>query len=157
MLCRYVIKNITLKDIGICSVVFSPFDAKAINRRESFRVWLGYRAVANIHASRLSDNVIVKDLSTNGIGLVSKTDSNLKEGNTIHVIFKDETKDKKFNLTAQVVRINKIDEQKQIVGCKFPNTNGEIGKYVGQKQLEKRQNKSNGKVEKIIEDKDYLI
>lgn len=117
-------------------IVFSEKNVKPINRRNNYRVWLGYTSIIQINSNRKTDEAIVKDISAGGVGIIIDKNMMANIGDTVHLVFNEPSNNIKFNLSAIIVRKENISG-KIIIGCRFNKISSEIEKYVNKKQVEK--------------------
>lgn len=113
-----------------------------LNRRNSFRVFVGERGEAMELTGGGRYDVTVKDVSSTGIAFVAKNadDSLFQSGDHVHIIFEDTTAYFKIDVVARVVRVLKI-EAGVLFGCAFTRMYPQIDRYVAAKQMRNR-NKS---------------
>ncbi|MGN0318906.1 MAG: PilZ domain-containing protein [Lachnospira sp.] len=112
--------------------VVSSGEGYEINRRDSFRLFLGVNGVAQINVNKKALNVIVKDISETGFSFVSAEDIERVEGLPVRLVFAD--MNKQFSLMGQCVRKVKLAEDKFLYGCQLTVENTEIPKYINEKQ-----------------------
>lgn len=124
-----------------CHIIFSEKSVKPVNRRNNYRVWLGYTAIIQVNSNKKTDEVIVKDISAGGIGIIIDKNTLANIGDNIHLIFTEPIDNVKFNLNAVIVRKESISG-KIVIGCVFNKVSSEIEKYVTRKQREKIKNKN---------------
>ena len=102
------------------------------NRREAFRVFIGVSGVAQLGLNKKSVNVIVKDVSENGFSFISDEDFEDVVNVPVRLVYTD--MEINFSLMGIVVRKVKIDEKKNLYGCKLSVENSRLGQYIIQKQ-----------------------
>lgn len=131
----------------IYHLIMSNQDVSESNRRGSFRQWVGCYGTLKVGLESGSHNVLVKDVSTSGIGLIVDNDPNQPPpvvGDIIHVNFTDtigrgtpRPKDFDFTLKATVCRTAfEPVKNRTILGCRFAKSDEKIGQYVNMKQTE---------------------
>ena len=102
------------------------------NRREAFRVFIGVSGVAQLGLNKKAVNVIVKDVSENGFSFISDEDFEDVVNVPVRLVYTD--MEINFSLMGIVVRKVKIDEKKNLYGCKLSVENSRLGQYIIQKQ-----------------------
>ena len=102
------------------------------NRREAFRVFIGVSGVAQLGLNKKAVNVIVKDVSENGFSFISDEDFEDVVNVPVRLVYTDMGIN--FSLMGIVVRKVKIDEKKNLYGCKLSVENSRLGQYIIQKQ-----------------------
>ena len=111
---------IVWKGVGITTVqnngknvykIVASGEGFEMNRRESFRLFLGLGAVVQIGSNKKAVNVILKDISENGFSFV--------EG---------------ISLIGNIVRKVTVGEKKIIYGCTLTSCNIDVARYINEKQ-----------------------
>jgi hypothetical protein len=130
-------------------IIFSDKNMNPYNRRQEFRLWLGIDGIAQLGLNRAAREVVIKDISLNGIGFVTGLDYSCNLGDIAHISFSDklinrstrEITDLNFSITAQVVHIQELDEKSKHIGCKIVNKSrsSTIDRYIAAKQMERMQ------------------
>jgi len=116
-------------------------DVKPVNRRNFFRVFLGVEGVLETGVTRRSQEVIIKDISANGLGVICPKQINFPIGTEVQVTFLDEMTDESFDLECTIVRKVKNDENTVVYGCQLPEVSDSMEKFVA---LRQRINKNSG-------------
>lgn len=113
-----------------------------LNRRNAFRAYIGEDGSAlEVPGNRRVD-VLVKDLSSSGIGLLIDKKHNVMFdlGTSLNVSFSDSLISTSINVVGKIVRIDEQDTQ-ILVGCAFSKHYPQIDRYVAAKQVRKGLNK----------------
>lgn len=130
-------------------LIFSDKNMAPYNRRKEFRLWVGIDGIAQLGLNKAGREVVIKDVSANGIGFTTGSDYECEVGNIAHITFHDKLVDRstrkitevKFSVSATVVQIRDVDEHTKHIGCRVNNkaytTN--IEKYIATKQVERMQ------------------
>ena len=103
-----------------------------MNRRETFRLFVGLPAVAQIGRNRRALNVILKDISETGFAFVVENEIQDAEKAPVRLVFKDF--DRSYNLMGYIVRIEMVQEDKIVYGCHMSMKNQLISHYINPKQ-----------------------
>lgn len=111
--------------------IISGIEGYEINRRESFRLFLGLGGVAQIGVNKKAINVIVKDISEGGFAFVGNEDIEA-DRTPIRLVFKDF--DETISLMGIVVRKMVVNEKKIIYGCSLASSSTDILHYINKKQ-----------------------
>jgi len=126
-----------------CHVITSGISGVRLNRRNSFRVFIGIDGTCVEQVGGRTYKATVKDISSNGIGLIMSGgfDPDFKPAAPVHITYHDD--EQRFNLEvdARVVRKDVHDDGTVVYGCKFMRLYPQIDKYVTQKQLKNRNKK----------------
>lgn len=144
----YLWKGIAIRSIknknGECyHVLFSPNEGLLHNRRESYRVWLGFHADAKIGVEGKPHSVTVRDISATGVGFICEAGVEVNEGIPVHLSFADDIKGTKFDLKGKVVRKEELEDGRNLYGCRLNAESPQIQKYVNEKQIQKARNVGN--------------
>lgn len=123
-----------------CMVVADD-SVECMNRRGGYRVYLGLNGIAQIGENKCAHEVIVKDISEFGIGLVCKHDLELKGFDAVRVNFYDDKMDMRITINAVVVRKAEVAENKFVYGCRTEGSNKEVRKYISDKQMDRLKGK----------------
>lgn len=128
---------------GTYYLIMSNQNAKELNRRSSFRQWIGHDGNLKMGLSAGSNAVVIRDISTTGVGIIVRSDLvEPRIGEMVHITYSDKVNDgifdKEFNfsLNAFVARKEIVDGNRTIIGCRFEKPNESIGKYINLKQTE---------------------
>jgi len=130
-------------------VFISSKNMKELNRRDSFRLWLGCQGFIQDGLNNKYFPALIKDISATGIGFIVE-DKHLenisyppKMMGTVLLTFTDETTEAQFKVAATVVRIEEMSAGRKLYGAKFPQENARIAKYVNEKQRERNRANAN--------------
>lgn len=140
---RVMIEKHDLPDAGTVHLVFSNTNARSINRRKDFRLWLGKDCTISYGSPAVSQHGTIKDIAVTGIGIIVgskvevspgtrikvefseiRTTSDGEEIKTVHIIF------------AQSVRVAALNEGSQIIGCRIIEAGRDYIQYLYKKQRE---------------------
>jgi hypothetical protein len=106
-----------------------------VNRRNRYRLAMGYTGTARIGANKGALNVVVHDLS--GSGFSFTTEKDIEDLNQeVHLVFIDTDNDTKFNFIGQIVRKQEWHRDSYLYGCKFQAINHMVEYYIAKKQRE---------------------
>lgn len=107
----------------------------SVNRRDSYRLFVGVEATAQIGTNRKGIETLVKDISESGFSFVTDAKVETQIGVPVHIVFDIEKYH--FNLQGRLVRLEENEANKLIYGCKLILPNSNISKYIAEKQREK--------------------
>lgn len=142
----YFWKNVTIikqiKDGEVYHCISSGMDGVKLNRRDSYRVFVGEDGECFATTNK-SVPVTIRDISANGVGLiVYEEDAKLFNfGAKLRITFSDNPMYFNADLMARVVRIVKTDKG-YVIGCEFTQVYSDINKYVASKQLKLKKAKN---------------
>lgn len=105
-----------------------------MNRRETYRLFLGVEGIAQVGTNRKALSVLVKDISDNGFSFVHTEDMNGFLGEPVRIVF--DIDEMHFNLQGCLVRVEPLEGEKYIYGCKLIINNPNVSKYIAKKQRE---------------------
>ncbi len=113
----------------------------ATNRRSNFRVFLGLDGIVQVGTNKRTHDVIVKDISANGFGILTSMDAKFREGQGIHLVFTDPEDDTRFSLRGTIVHAIAVDANTMHYGCVLPKEYDSIRRYATDKQRKKKASK----------------
>lgn len=122
---------ITMKkpDNSYCYAITSQAESVELNRRGSFRCYLGIDTLCRILGDKSAYNITLKDISSTGFGFIMHGNTTVDMGSTVLIVLNDyleETKENySFNIRGKVVRQTTTENGQQVYGCTLD------GKYVG--------------------------
>lgn len=136
------ILKLKLPDTGSCHIVLCDDDVDTFNRRGEYRQWLGYDAFCKFGDSQVAKDVLLRDLSPSGVGLLCSTELPVELGSKLNIQFYEETKSnisgeyvsKLYTINAVIVRYVSTNNNKLLVGCKLDKEYEEINKLIFSKQ-----------------------
>lgn len=120
----------------------SDEDVEPVNRRSFFRVYLGVNGILKTSVNHRIQEVVIKDISASGLGVICAKTLRIPIGTNVFVNFVDELTGEEFKLDCSVVRCVKNDEESVVYGCELPESSDSMEKLVALKQrisLEYRQ------------------
>lgn len=133
------VRRIHLPIAGDVHAIITHDKAPAVNRRRAFRLWVGINGTANT-IDHLSANVIIRDVSANGVGFICSPKFTVYVGDTLTVSFVDETEERQFFIImpCTVVRVDNWKGNTRIVGCELNQEISNVSKYIMLKQQERQ-------------------
>lgn len=148
-----VVKQIAFSTGDRYHILICAKERKEINRRESFRLWLGCNAVAMIGLNRVAINVVIKDISATGVSFYMINNLNEEEklkprvSTSVVLSFQDEETGKSFKLNAVIVRVEEVNEMKTLFGCKFAKESEVLARFINKKQMQRSNVNKNAELE----------
>lgn len=112
----------------------SDEDAEPVNRRNFFRVYLGVGGILQTSVNHRVQEVVIKDISASGLGVICARTLRIPVGTNVYVTFVDELTGEEFKVDCTVVRCVKNDEETVIYGCELPESSDSMEKLVALKQ-----------------------
>ena len=138
-----IVKQVAFADGKKYHIFISDKNAKEMNRRERYRLWLGCDGLMQIGIGKKAATVIIKDISATGIAFVIENKANVdaslipRKSSIVSLSFSDAETNTKFRLSAIVVRIEEMEDGRTVYGCKLTQESGAIAKFVNDKQRER--------------------
>lgn len=133
------IVRLHLPEQGTIHMVLSSDDMGTFNRRNEYRLFLGCQGICRFGAGGEPQNVIIKDISCSGLGMIiSKSDKvEISAGMEVEIQFLEqgdgETR-QKFILNGNIVRYVSMGNDRELVGCKLSGRHPELEKMIYEKQ-----------------------
>ena len=116
-------------------VIYSDKDGKKLNRRETFRQYVGTTGTLRIDSTRAMKSVTIKDVSETGIGFVSDDMSlHMEDIGEFHLSFFDKDLGLSIKLDGTVVREVDVEESRRVFGATVRECNVDLIEYVAMKQ-----------------------
>lgn len=136
--------GIRLKSGKVLQLVATATEAKELNRRKAYRVYIGKEGMALIGNNNKPRSVTVKDISATGIGVIIENFIDPVEPHTdIHVTFEYTTDVKdKFSIHAEVLTCIPMGEGRHLLGCTFKKYSQAIERFVSKVQAAERRRAS---------------
>lgn len=127
-----------------CHAIFSEQEGIRVNRRGSYRLYVGKRIPVQFGVDGRPKEVLLKDISVNGVGFVVPEDFNCREGMPIRFTFKDTYYALSLSLQGTVVRVTPLPESGLLVGCQLSALSPTLEKYIYDTQRTKLQAQRQG-------------
>lgn len=133
------IERLTLPEKGNIHVVLSNDDVRTFNRRSEYRLFLGQEGICRFGDSKEPKNVVVKDISCSGLGMIiaKSDDLEITVGMQIEVQFLEMGADgnrQKYIVNGRVMRYVSLGNNRELIGCKLLGRNPELEKMIYAKQ-----------------------
>lgn len=133
---RCTARNITYKGEKY-HVLYSKREGRRLNRRSTYRQYLGIKGMIQIDTTRATHEVIVKNVSETGVAFVSEDMSlHMDDIGSFHLSYQDRESRLNVQIGARVVREEDIDENKRVFGAVVSSTNIPLAEYIARKQKE---------------------
>lgn len=127
-----------------------------VNRRNTFRLYVGKDGVAQVGPNRKGTKVLVKDVSEGGFAFVFHEKIEVSQGEPVRLVFDDCQMGLRFNLQGRLVRVVQLDESRFVYGCKLIIKNPALSKYIAEKQREMLARELKKRQERKVETIDRL-
>lgn len=131
-------KGCTVKDIVYGGkryhLLYCVHEGKHINRRSTYRQYVGYNAILQLGPNRKTIDVTIKDISVTGISFVSVKHYEKKDIGLFHLSYVDEEFGITVQLSGEVVRIEELPDTRTLYGCRIVETSLNVGSYIAHKQ-----------------------
>jgi len=134
---------ITMKkpDDTYCYAITSMSESAELNRRGSYRCFLGIDTLCRVAGTKTAYNITLTDISSTGFGFVCHQPVKLDMGTVVLIALNDfitETNEHySFNLRGKIVRSAETENGRQVYGCTLD------GKYVGLEPYIAKKERSN--------------
>lgn len=116
-------------------VIYSDKDGKKLNRRDTFRQYVGTSGILQIDSTRAMKSVTIKDISETGVGFVSDDMSlHMEDIGEFHLSFQDKDLRVSVKIEGTVVREVDVEETRRVFGAKIRECNVDLIEYVAMKQ-----------------------
>lgn len=138
-----IVKQVAFADGSKYHIFISDKDAKEVNRRERYRLWLGCDGLLQIGIGQKATSVIIKDISATGISFIienpAAVDAALvpKNSTLVSLSFSDVETNTKFRINAVVVRIEEMEDGRVLYGCRMTQESSSVAKFINTKQRER--------------------
>lgn len=131
-------KGCTIKDIVYegkrYHILYCVHEGKHVNRRQTYRQYVGYKGVLQLGPNRKTIDVTLKDISVTGISFISVTQYEKKDIGLFHLSYVDEELKVPIQVTGDVVRIEELEDTRMLYGCRIVESNINVGSYIARKQ-----------------------
>lgn len=131
-------KGCTIKDIVYegkrYHILYCVHEGKHINRRKTYRQYVGYQGVLQLGPNRKTIDVTVKDISVTGVSFISITHYEKKDIGLFHLTYTDEEFHIVVQVSGDVVRIEELEDTRILYGCRLVESSINIGAYIARKQ-----------------------
>jgi len=128
-------------------LLMTDADDVRVNRRDSYRVYVGIPGTAKLGANIAECEAIVKDVSESGIAFIAKNFKLVILGSIIRLTFHDMKQSMGFDIQAIVIRKEPVKKDECVYGCIIQGKYPKLSKYIARKQIEhlreERLNKDN--------------
>jgi len=121
----------------LCHIIYINGEGKEVNRRKDYRQYVGIEGKAE-HFGSEKANVVIRDVSNNGIGLIVDDTKGFENGRRMIVYFTDDNGKYRFSLECKQVRMRPLTNGRCEVGCIVVNPPQAFSQYVAYKQLAER-------------------
>lgn len=139
------VARLQLPEEGWVHVIFTNEDVRSFNRRSEFRVPLDCRATVKLGGTTSFKDAILKDISPHGFGFVIDSEQAIEVGDKVELQFREsETVSKSgdsisilYSTNGTVVRVVKMDEKRNLIGCRVGYMNSDISRFIINKQAKR--------------------
>lgn len=115
--------------------VAQSMDGVEMNRRSSYRLYIGLNGVAQIGMNHKALNVIVKDISETGFSFVTEKCMEQSERHSVRLVFED--MNQTIVMNGVVVRELEGHEGQHIYGCVIDLKTQVLSRYINEKQRQR--------------------
>lgn len=114
--------------------IYSKRMSRKFNRRDSYRQYLGIKGVVTLALKRGTADVVVKDISEEGVSFVADAKYSVESVGNFELDFEDRDFDQKIHLVGMAIREMKVDETRKVFGAIIKKSNIRLGPYISDKQ-----------------------
>lgn len=114
--------------------VSQTIDGAEVNRRSSYRLYIGVNGVVQVGGHHKAVNVIVKDISESGFSFVCDEEFADSDRAMVHLVFEDD--ERHISINGLVVRKIILETGRVLYGCLINLKTPLIAQYVNLKQRE---------------------
>lgn len=122
-----------------------------VNRRGSYRLYVGISGIATVDGFEGKMHVGVKDISATGFSFVAPKENLTKEGADVRLTFEVVKEDLRFDLSGRLVRKVDMDNGQIQYGCRMYVANKAVDNYIAKRQREQAAHLQNKLIEKNID------
>lgn len=116
-------------------VLYSKEDGRKLNRRDTYRLFLGVKGHLLVEETHETFDVTLKDISEGGVGFIcSDTNLHIKDIGRFRLSFQDNDRRMSIHLSGNVIREKDIDNKRRLFGAKVSKCNIPLGEYIALKQ-----------------------
>jgi len=116
-------------------ILYSANEGKHINRRNTYRQFVGENGVLQLGPNKKAVDVIVRDVSVTGLSFVAYSEYDMEEFGLFHLQYLDKELSLNVQISGHVVRMEKTEDERFVYGCKIVESNFNLGKYISYKQI----------------------
>lgn len=115
--------------------IMQSMDGRELNRRSSYRLYVGVEGVVQLGANHKAVDVVVKDISEGGFAFICSENLEDIDRGTVHLVFKDN--DKNIGINGIIVRKIELGPDRFLYGCIINLKTPLVAQYINQKQRER--------------------
>lgn len=115
--------------------IMQSMEGREVNRRGSYRLYVGVEGVVQLGANRKAVDVIVKDISEGGFAFICNENIEDIDRGTVHLVFRDN--DKNIGINGIIVRKIELGSNRFLYGCIINLKTPLVAQYINQKQRER--------------------
>lgn len=139
----FIFKNVAVElmkkpDNTLCYTISTLAEGKVLNRRESFRCFVGTNTTVMCATNREAYDATIRDISIGGFALVCDAETGFKEGQVLHVLLSDYIEELaenfSFHLYGIIVRTEELRGGRILYGCRMNTKVVGIENYIMKKE-----------------------
>lgn len=136
-------KNVSIalckkRDDTYCYTVSTIAEAKVINRRQSFRCFVGHASAVQCGVNRSAYDGIIRDISATGFSVIVTGDTIFHENQVLHTVLNDYIEELAENFSFQlygiIVRVVEQENSRILYGCKLIKRVPGLESYIMKKE-----------------------
>ena len=125
-------------DGSLCYNLATSNESKPVNRRQSFRCYVGRNSTMQYGPTHASVEVIIRDVSITGFSVVCDEELPLEKNQVVHVVLTDylgsENEKYSFHLYGLVARTQEMGRNRVLYGCRLNNPVPGLEAYIMKKE-----------------------
>lgn len=138
-----IFKNITVhlmkrEDGSLCYALTTLAEGKVLNRRGSFRCFVGIPSSVQAGGHTAAHDAMIKDVSTTGFSVTCSDETDYRINQVLHVIlndyFEETAENFNFHLYGIIVRIEELENDKVVYGCRLNSRVVGLDAYIMKKE-----------------------
>lgn len=116
--------------------IMQSMEGREMNRRGSYRLYVGVDGVVQLGSNHKAVDVLVKDISESGFAFICSEDlEDAESRGSVHMVFKDN--DKNIAINGIIVRKIELGPNRFLYGCIINLKTPLVAQYINQKQRER--------------------
>ena len=121
------------------------------NRRENYRCYIGIETYIEFGPNHATHEAIIRDISATGFAVVCDNDISFLPGNLVHVVLNDQIAGEKytFHLYGLVARMQEIENDKSVYGCRLNNNVKGLDAYIVEKDRQQLKRRSGNDLKRV--------
>lgn len=147
-----IFKNVQIElrkkqDDSLCYSISTITEAKVLNRRQSFRCYVGVATTVQCGSNHAAYDAVIKDVSTTGFSVTLSQETDFRDNQVLHTVLNDYLEEIaenfSFHLYGIIVHHEDLENGQFVYGCKLNQKVPGLETYIMKKER-LRLRKANG-------------